>query len=170
MSQKNEGPKNEEEFYIFVQRFVHFQNLWAMYFDLLSGHYVPRVGPQSPTEAFPTFQNTLMFVLYGWFYSLIEDHKDGVNAFRIWRLRFPEEESAIQAVESEVIPFSKGLKTFRNRLGFHGSQTWAHEKRGFDLFNEHSGNEVIAAMARFRSLGNMLLDKDLKRPQPARND
>ena len=39
----------------------------------------------------------LMFILYAYFYSPIEDSDDGLNGFRIWREHFPEEEEAIAA-------------------------------------------------------------------------
>ena len=45
----------------------------------------------------------MMLIIYAYFYSLVEDSADGVNAFRIWREHFPEEEEAIAAVEALVI-------------------------------------------------------------------
>ncbi len=51
-----------------------------------------------------------MFVLYGWFYSLVEDADNSVNAFRVWRERYPKEESAIAEVEAEVVPLTKRFK------------------------------------------------------------
>jgi hypothetical protein len=44
-----------------------------------------------------------MFLLYSTFYSLIDDDPRSVNAFRVWRRNFPEEESAIAAVEAHSI-------------------------------------------------------------------
>lgn len=158
-----ESGKGREEFAIFVERFMHFMNLWTVYRDLLSGHYAPTVG--SPTEQgpFPNMTATLIFALYAWFYSLIEDGENAVNAFRVWRVHFPEDESAISVVEAQVIPFAKSLKIFRNRLGSHGSRSRAHESSGFDLFEQHSGYQMLDAMRNFKALGAALLDKDLQR-------
>jgi len=82
-----------------------------------------------------------------------------VNGFRIWRVRYPEEEAAIAAVESRVAPFRERLKLFRNRLGFHGSRSRTHESKGLELFAAHSGNEMWNAMKDFKSLGAALLAK-----------
>jgi hypothetical protein len=103
-----------------------------------------------------------MFVLYAWFYSLIEDEENAVNGFRLWRERFPEEERAIAAVEAEVVPFRNDLKLFRNRLGFHGSTSRTHEAVGFQLFSNYSGTEILEAMLKFKSLGAALLAKENK--------
>ena len=34
----------DEELRIFVERFMHFMNLWTIYKDMLSGHYKPSYG------------------------------------------------------------------------------------------------------------------------------
>jgi hypothetical protein len=148
-----------EEFSIFVERFVHFQNLFTVYLDLLSGHYVPTVNPPSEEWSQMDMRATMMLVLYAYFYSLIEDDHESLNAFRIWRQRYPEEEVAISAVESQVSPFRDRLKIFRNRLGFHGSRSRAHEARGFDLLKQHSGTEIWNAIKNFKSLGAALIAK-----------
>jgi hypothetical protein len=102
-----------------------------------------------------------MFILYAYFYSLIEDSSDGLNAFRIWREHFPEEERAIAAIEALVNPFKDDLRHFRNRLGFHGSRSRKHEARGFDLFANSSGTETMEAMKYFKALGAILLRKEM---------
>ena len=161
-----DSPTPPEELVILVERLMHFMNLWTVYRDLLSGHYVPTVGAPSETDPFPKndpFPNitvTMMFLLYASFYSLIEEDKKSLNAFRIWRQHFPEEESAIAAIEAQVTPFAEDLKRFRNRLGFHGSRSRAHEASGFDLFAKHSGSTILAAMANFKRLGAVLLAKE----------
>jgi hypothetical protein len=147
---------------------MHFMNVWTVYRDLLSGHYVPTVGAPSENDPFPNMTYTLMFVLYGFFYSLIEDDPKSINAFRVWRQHFPEEENAIAEVEAQVAPFTEDLKRFRNRLAFHGSRSWAHEASGFDLFAKHSGGAILAAMAKFKHLGAVLLAKEHE-SQKARN-
>lgn len=158
--------KDLEEFGIFVERFVHFMNLWTVYHDLLSGRYKPSVNPPDDGQTNPSddgrtdMRTTIMFLLYAFFFSLVEDDADSVNAFRVWRVRFPEEEAAIAAVEARVIPFKNDLRVFRNRLGFHGSRSRAHEAGGLDLFANHSGTDVLNAMRKFKSLGAALLAKE----------
>ncbi len=151
---------SEEELRIFVERFMHFMNLWTVYSDFLSFKYVPSVDfDDSDDHSIPRVQVTLMFILYAFFYSLVDDSQDGLNGFRIWRSRFPEEESAIAAVEAQVVPFQDKLRVFRNRLGFHGSRTRAHEDPALDVFATHTGGEIFQAMGNFKSLGAALLAK-----------
>jgi hypothetical protein len=167
-----------EEAYMFAERYAHFSNVHTIYRDLISGHYQPSVNmnsdPRVPSADF-TMQDvhtTMMFVIYAYFYSMVEDDPQGVNGFRVWRAAWPEEENAIAAVEALVTPLVPGLKLFRNRLGFHGSRSRSHEAKAFDLFSQHSGTAVWNAMANFKSLGAALFKKDLDRqhgidPSPA---
>jgi hypothetical protein len=151
---------SQEELRIFVERFMHFMNLWTVYSDFLSGRYVPSVNSDDGhNESILSVQITLMFMLYAFFYSVVEDSQDALNGFRVWRERFPEEEHAIAAVERQVIPFRDRLRVFRNRLGFHGSRTRTHEADGLELFAAHTGDQIFQAMANFKSLGAALLAK-----------
>jgi hypothetical protein len=143
-----------EELGIFADRYMHFSNLWTVYSDLLSKKYMP-----SSYSGKITPQITVMMVLYAYFYTLVEDSEDGLNGFRIWRAEFPDEESAIAAVEAQIIPFASRLRIYRNRLGFHGSRTRTHEASGFDLFAQHSGTEIWNAMRNFKALGAALFAK-----------
>src|SRR5262249_33496866 len=120
---------------------MHFMNLWTIYKDLISSHYLPSVGKvmsrsdeNADGREWPV-NITMMFVLYAYFYSLVEDSEDGLNGFRVWREVWPQEESAISAVQRRVSPFVGRLRLFRNRLGFHGSRTRHHEGVGFHLFS-----------------------------------
>jgi len=160
--------KPTEEFTIFAERFMHFMNLYTVYRDMLSGHYVPTVNPPSNEPAtFARTNETVMFMLYAYLYSLIEQDDQSINAFRIWRARFPEEENAIAAVEAQVMLFADHLKRFRNRLGFHGSRSRTHEASGFDLFANFSGTQILTAIDGFKSLGAKLFAKDLERQKAA---
>ncbi|MES2391033.1 MAG: hypothetical protein V4555_05290 [Acidobacteriota bacterium] len=106
---------------------------------------------------------TLMGLLYAFFYSLVEDSEDSVDAFRIWRLKFPDEHTAINALEKHVAPMRDDLRVFRNRLGFHGSRSHQHESRAYDLFGKHSGTKMIEVMKVFKALNAALISKDLAR-------
>ena len=157
--------KDVEEFRIFAERSMHFINLWTIYNDLLCSHYIPSVGAPGPDEKWSRtdIRCTMMLVVLAYFYSLIEDDEQAVNAFRIWRVRYPEEEAAISAVEAKVAPFRRRLKVFRNRLGFHGSTSRSHEAVGLELFNNHAGSETWEAMVVFKALTDALYRKDLDR-------
>src|SRR5712664_316863 len=159
---------NPEGFGIFLDRLINFMNIWTIYSDLLSGHYVPSMGTtlrtqqdiEETTERDWPVNLTMMLLLYGYFYSLVEDSEDGVNGFRLWRERYPDEKAAIDAVEAQVAPFRERLRLFRNRMAFHGSRSRAHESRAFELFAEHSGNEVLDAIKNFKALGAALCAKE----------
>jgi hypothetical protein len=153
-SRQSMRDKTLEEFSIFAERYMHFMNLWTVYSDILSKKYVPSLNDDEFTPGM-----TIMLVLYAYFYSLVEDSADGLNGFRIWRVKFQEEESAIGAVEAQVAPFRGRLRVYRNRLGFHGSTTRSHEASGLDLFAEHSGTEIWNAMKNFKALGAALFAK-----------
>jgi hypothetical protein len=143
-----------EELGIFAERYMHFLNLWKIYTDILEKRYQPTIYDEEYTAS-----TTLMLVLYAYFYSLVEDSNEGLNGFRLWRVEFPEEESAIAAVEAQTAPFKARLKVYRNRLGFHGSRGRAHEAGGFELFAEHSGTEIWNAMRNFKALCAALFAK-----------
>lgn len=161
-----------EEYFLFVKRYMQFHNIWTVYFDLLSGRYVPSLNAEAPgdvKEIDSTITTkmgpTLRSVLYAFFFSLIEDSEAGLNAFRIWRAKYPEEEESILALENIIVPFRKDLKFFRNRMGFHGSRSFRHEQRGLELFGNFSGNDLIERMAKFKALNAALLEKDLARQE-----
>jgi hypothetical protein len=158
---KTPGKADSEELMIFVERLRHFMNLWTIYSDILTGHYVPSMGADEQSEFNPRV--TVMLLLYAYLYSLIEDSSDGLNAFRIWRSHFPEEEQAIAAVEAQVVPFRHDLRIFRNRLGFHGSRSRMHESPGFDFFGKFTGDYTWDAMKNFKALAAILLAKDIAR-------
>jgi len=160
-------PDINEEHYLFIKRVMQFQNIRTVYTDLLTGRYIPSCGAEQIEEIQEADSTitaemvpTMMFVLYSFFYSLIEDSDDGHDAFRIWRIKWPEEEQAIEALETLVRPLRNDLRYFRNRLGFHGSRSHALESKGFELFANHSGDRIMQIMTRFTSLNAGFLMKD----------
>jgi hypothetical protein len=142
----------QQEFGIFAVRFIHFMNLWTIYTDLLGRSYVPSLN----NDDYPV-GTTMMFIIYSYFYSLVEDSGDGVNGFRVLRQKFPQDISVIATVEARVKPFLIHLRVFRNRMGFHGSRTTSHESAAFDLFFNHSGTEVFEAMKAFKAMSAAFL-------------
>lgn len=161
-------PDIDEEHYLFIKRIAQFQNIRSVYTDLLTGWYVPSCGEKQIAEiqeADSTITSemipTIMFVLLSFFFSLIEDSGEGLNAFRIWRRKWPQEEQAIAALQTLVIPLQNDLRTFRNKLGFHGSRSNAVESKGLELFANHAGERVMQIMTRFTSLntGFLMMDR-----------
>ena len=152
------APNRDEELAIFVEHMMDFMNMWTIYNDFLTGKYVPTVDAGVDRTK---MHATLMFAVYSYFYVLIDDHKKGLDAFHIWRDHFPKEEKAIAAIEAQIKPLRKDLKEFRNRLGFHGSRSRAHEAAGFDLFANADGGSVWNAIKNFKAMGASLLALDM---------
>jgi hypothetical protein len=98
-------------------------------------------------------------------HSLIEDSDDGIDAFRIWRRKFPEELTAISALETGIDPLRADLRIFRNKLGFHGSRSFQQESRGLDVFGNHSATKLMEAMKCFKALSAALLEMDMARQE-----
>ena len=140
-----------EELGLFADRFRHFMNLWTIYSDLLTKRYTPSLDD----DEWPV-RTTMMFVVYSYFYSLVEDSKDGMNGFRVWRKSLPEEAAVISAVEAKVKPLLQHLRLFRNRLGFHGSRTRTRESEAFAIFNEHSGTQIFETIELFKAMSGAL--------------
>jgi hypothetical protein len=157
----------DEEYFLYVRRHMQFLHIWTMYFDLLSGRYVPSVGytefgAVETNSALPSHMvPTLMGLLYAFFYSLVEDSDDSINAFRIWRLKYPDEHIAIDVLEKRVAPMREDLRVFRNRIAFHGSRTYKHESRAYGIFGNQSGTKIIETMKVFKKLNFGLLTKNL---------
>jgi hypothetical protein len=148
-----------EEHFLFVKRYMQFHNIWVVYTDYLTGRYVPSVefGRREDSTATGETQSTLLFLVYAFFYSLIETDSEGLNAFRIWRRSYPGEEAAISALEAVILPFQADLRTFRNKLDFHGSRSHEKESKGFDVFNNHPGDTIFTAITLFKALNAELL-------------
>jgi hypothetical protein len=147
--------KRPEELSIYAERHLDFLNIWTIYADLLKGAYKPSLNDEERPVAI-----TMMFVVYAYFYSLVEDSDEGLNGFRVWRAKLPGEDRAISAVEGKVKPFLARLRIFRNRMGFHGSRSRNHERAAFDLFNKHSGTEIFETIVLYKALAAALFGMD----------
>jgi len=77
-------PSDAIEFRIFAERYAHFMNLWTVYSDYRKGRYVPSCDVfKEVKDTSLGVQSTLMFILYAYFYSMVEDDDESINAFRI---------------------------------------------------------------------------------------
>ena len=151
----------DEEFAILDVRLGQFLNLWTVLLDYMSGVYVPSIEYKAISDddyRYPaTFPWTMMSLLYSFFFSLVDTHPKGLNAFRIWRQKFPEQVSVLDAVEFRVQSILPELKNFRNKLGFHGSRNVGEEEAGFELLERHGSIKVLNVAQHFISLAISLL-------------
>jgi hypothetical protein len=151
----------DEQFTILDVRLGQFLNIWTVLQDYMTGKYVPSIELKAAdvddyrTPA--TFPWTFMSLLYSFFFSLVDTHSKGVNAFRIWRLKFPGQLPAIDAVEFRVQEILPELKKFRDKLGFHGSRTINEEELGFELLERHGSIKILNVIQHFNSLAVNLI-------------
>lgn len=151
----------DEQFMILDVRLGQFLNIWTVLLDYMKGEYVPlieyKVIDDDDYRTPATFPWTFMSLLYSFFFSLVDTHSKGINAFRIWRLKFPEQLPAIDAVEFRVQEFLPELKKFRDKLGFHGSRNTNEEELGFELLERHGSIKVLNVIQHFISLAINLI-------------
>jgi hypothetical protein len=151
----------DEEFAILDVRLGQFLNLWTVLIDYFSGTYVPSIEYKAIDDndyRYPaTFPWTMMSLLYSFFFSLVDTHSKSLNAFHVWRRKFPEQASALDAVEFRVQSILPELKNFRNKLGFHGSRSISDEEIGFELLERHGSIKVLNVAQHFIKFALSLL-------------
>lgn len=151
----------DEQFTILDVRIGQFLNIWTVLQDYMKGEYVPSIELKTIDDddyrTPATFPWTFMTLLYSFFFSLVDTHSKGINAFRIWRLKFPEHLPAIDAVEFRVQEILPELKKFRDKLGFHGSRNTNEEELGFELLDRHGSIKVLNVIQHFISLAISLI-------------
>lgn len=151
----------DEEFTILDVRLGQFLNLWTVLIDYMRGQYVPSIEYKAVDDndyrTPATFPWTMMSLLYSFFFSLIDTNPQGLNAFRVWRVKFPEHALVLDAVEFRVQGILPELKKFRNKLGFHGSRSINQEEEGYQLLTRHGVTKVLNVAQHFISLAMSLL-------------
>jgi hypothetical protein len=166
----------DEQFLILDVRLGQFLNLWTVVEDYMTGRYIPSVErkliDENDYRSAASFPWTFVSLLYSFFFSLVDTHPKGLNAFRIWRARFPSELPAIEAVEFRVQDILPELKKYRNKLGFHGSQSFDEEEVGYELLDRHGIVKVLNVAQHFISLAMSFLalaySKDRKSTKKAK--
>jgi hypothetical protein len=151
----------DEQFMILDVRLGQFINIWTVVQDYMSGKYVPsfelKAIDDEDYRTPATFPWTFMSLLYSFFFSLVDTHSKGINAFRIWRVKFPAQLAAIEAVEGRVRDILPELKKYRDKLGFHGSRGYSEEEVGYELLERHGVVKVLNVVQHFISLAVSLL-------------
>ena len=151
----------EEEFIILDVRLGQFLNIWTVLQDYMTGKYAPSFEMRAINDddyRYPaTFPWTFVSLLYSFFFSLVDTHSKGLNAFRIWRAKFPDQLQAIDALEFRVQDILPELKKYRDKLGFHGSRDMGEEEVGFELLRLHGIVKTLNVIQHFISLAVNLL-------------
>jgi hypothetical protein len=147
----------DEELSIYVERMIRFLHLLCIH-DLV--FRLPDNAPANAPQA--SMHWTMLSVIYSFFYSLIEKDKRSIDFFRIWRAREPAYSSELDNLEARIAPHKEALRLFRNRFGFHGSTTRAHEASGLQLLDSDA-KELWAIILDLRNLSTKLIASRLKR-------
>lgn len=142
------------DFDLCKKRMLRFLDLLDMYFELLKGN----VRHSRSGE----WIKVLIEIVYSYFYSIIDDRADSVNMFRVWRIKFPSHEAEIERVEKKVIPYRPLFKSFRNRVGFHGSINREDHTEGLKIFRKLNGRQTLDIMLSVRNLSTHLLTLGIK--------
>jgi hypothetical protein len=147
----------DEELSIYVERMMRFLHLLRIH-DLV--FQLPDDAPANAPQAGVHW--TMLSVVYSFFYSLIEETKGSIDFFRIWKTREPTYSSELDTLEARIAPYRDALRLFRNRFGFHGSTTRAHEAGGLQLLDADA-KELWAIILDLRNLSTKLIAAGLKR-------
>jgi len=142
----------DEELSIYVERMVRMLHLISIYGDVLASP-----GAVEPGETPMDKAGTMLAIVYSFYYSLIETDEQGVNFFRVWRLRAPTFAKELDTLERQIDPFREDLRLFRNRFGFHGSRSRGHEGKAFDLLIKHTPGSLWDAILATRNLSSRMI-------------
>ena len=132
---------------------IHF---WLLQFDLAEHEHVP---PNIMGHDGTDFADSVRIACIGWFATIVDQSKDGINVFNLWRRLFPKHLSEIEKVWREIEPQMDAIKEFRDRVAFHADKP----TRFFAARAKIRGNEkVAAAMQSFMTLEAFLLRQEEK--------
>jgi hypothetical protein len=65
------------------------------------------------------FAGSLRTVLISWLATIVDQTRDGMNVFDLWRRLFPKHKKEIDRVWKQFEPQMELIKNFRDRVGFH---------------------------------------------------
>jgi len=107
---------------------------------------------------------TLLFETASFLYSLFEDRQDAINLLNIWQGFDHPFGDELRNFVARLSPFKEELRLLRNRVGFHGSLTRAHERAGLGIFDVNSprGRNFIRLVLDMKKLALHMIDWYMK--------
>jgi hypothetical protein len=92
---------------------LHF---YLLLFDLNNKRYCPEnmLGHDARM-----FASSIRTVTISWLATFVDQSRDGMNVFDLWRRLFPKHRKEIDRVWKRLEPQLELIKTFRDRVGFH---------------------------------------------------
>ena len=106
------------------------------------------------------FAETLYVAIIGWFAVLVDQSKDGMDVFPLWKQLFPRHGRAIDRVWKKIEPDWILIRDFRDNVAFHS----AKPKKYFDVrLSMHTEkSRVVKALDAFVSLQACLTRRESK--------
>jgi hypothetical protein len=110
-----------------------------------SGHFPPNLLDHDGGM----FAGSVRTAAISWMATIVDQRRDGMNVFNLWRRLFPKYKDEIERVWDQLKPQLKTIENFRDRVGFHADTPLKY----FAARDKIRGNHpLVAAMMAFMSL------------------
>jgi hypothetical protein len=101
------------------------------------------------------FARSIQTIALAWFATLIDQSRDGLNVFDLWRQLFPKHKLRIEEVWSETEPVWNIIRNHRDKVAFHADKPLAYFRA--QLNTNESMEAIIQALDSFLGLSAFLL-------------
>jgi hypothetical protein len=101
------------------------------------------------------FARSMQTVALAWFATLVDQSRDGLNVFDLWRQLFPKYKPRIEEVWNEIEPVWDIIRNHRDKVAFHADKPLAYFRA--QLNTNENMEIVIRALDRFLGLSAFLL-------------
>jgi hypothetical protein len=101
---------------IYRMKSLELLHFYLLLFDLNNKRYCPEnmLGHDARM-----FASSIRTVTISWLATFVDQSRDGMNVFDLWRRLFPKHRKEIDRVWKRLEPQLELIKTFRDRVGFH---------------------------------------------------
>jgi len=101
---------------IYRMKSLELLHYYLLLFDLNdSGHYPDNILGHDGVM----FASSMRTVAISWLATFVDQSRDGMNVFDLWRRLFPKHRDEIDRVWAQLEPQLDLIKNFRDRVGFH---------------------------------------------------
>jgi len=98
------------------------------------------------------FARSMQIVGLGWFATLVDQSRDGLNIFDVWRQLFPKHLDKIDQVWKEIEPAWNIIRTHRDKVAFHADKPSVYFKAMFDT--AQNMDSIVKALDGFLALSS----------------
>jgi len=101
------------------------------------------------------FARSIQTIALAWFATLVDQSRDGLNIFELWRQIFPSHRARIEEVWAKIEPAWGLIREHRDRVAFHADKPLAYFRA--QLKTNENLEEIIKALDRFLQLSAFFL-------------